>query len=67
MRNLKLLKRLSSSELRAPGSPLRLSVRADTGSLLVASHYSITEYDPRTGQVSRARLSGGYLGGGGRM
>ncbi|XP_056295683.1 elongator complex protein 1 isoform X1 [Pseudoliparis swirei] len=63
MRNLKLLKRLSSSELRAPGSPLRLSVRADTGSLLVASHYSITEYDPRTGQVvSEASLAAaGFL------
>uniref|UniRef100_A0A8C2WNK0 Elongator complex protein 1 n=1 Tax=Cyclopterus lumpus TaxID=8103 RepID=A0A8C2WNK0_CYCLU len=63
MRNLKLLKSLRSTELRGPGSPLRLSVRADTGSLLVASHCSITEYDPRTGQVvSEASLTaGGFL------
>ncbi|XP_068429727.1 elongator complex protein 1 [Clinocottus analis] len=63
MRNLKLLKSLRSSELRGPGSPQRLSVRADTGSLLVASHYSIAEYDPRTGQVvSEASLTaGGFL------
>uniref|UniRef100_A0A8C9YF06 Elongator complex protein 1 n=1 Tax=Sander lucioperca TaxID=283035 RepID=A0A8C9YF06_SANLU len=52
MRNLKLLKSLRSSELQGPGSPQCLAVRADTGSLLVASHYSITEYDPRTGQAS---------------
>lgn len=52
MRNLKLLKNLHSSELQAPGSPQCLSVRTDTGSLLVASPYSITEYDPRNGQVS---------------
>ncbi|XP_008325394.1 elongator complex protein 1 [Cynoglossus semilaevis] len=51
MRNLKLLKNLHSSELQAPGSPQCLSVRTDTGSLLVASPYSITEYDPRNGQV----------------
>ncbi|KAK5864320.1 hypothetical protein PBY51_015572 [Eleginops maclovinus] len=51
MRNLKLLKSLRSSELQSPGSPLGLSVRSDTGSLLVASQYSITEYDPRNGQV----------------
>uniref|UniRef100_A0A3Q3F7Y9 Elongator complex protein 1 n=1 Tax=Labrus bergylta TaxID=56723 RepID=A0A3Q3F7Y9_9LABR len=51
MRNLKLLKSLKSSELQGPGSPQCFCVRADTGSLLVASHYSITEYDPRTGQV----------------
>ncbi|XP_041653539.1 elongator complex protein 1 [Cheilinus undulatus] len=51
MRNLKLLKSLRSSELQGPGSPQCFCVRADTGSLLVASSYSITEYDPRTGQV----------------
>ncbi|KAM6999828.1 elongator complex protein 1 [Tautogolabrus adspersus] len=51
MRNLKLLKSLKSSELQGPGSPQCFCVRTDTGSLLVASHYSITEYDPRTGQV----------------
>ena len=52
MRNLKLLKSLHSSELQGPGSPQFFSVRADTGSLLVASQYSITEYDPRAGQVN---------------
>ncbi|KAM3612355.1 uncharacterized protein V6R79_007268 [Siganus canaliculatus] len=58
MRNLKLLKSLRSSELQGPGSPLCFAVRADTGSLLVASQYSITEYDPRTGQVvSEASLT----------
>uniref|UniRef100_A0A3P8U7I8 Elongator complex protein 1 n=1 Tax=Amphiprion percula TaxID=161767 RepID=A0A3P8U7I8_AMPPE len=58
MRNLKLLKSLRSSELQGPGSPQCFSVRADTGSLLIASQYSITEYDPRTGQVvSEASLT----------
>ncbi|XP_061580732.1 elongator complex protein 1 [Cololabis saira] len=51
MRNLKLLQSLLSSELQAPGSPQCLCVRADTGSLLIASQFSITEYDPRNGQV----------------
>ncbi|XP_034453513.1 elongator complex protein 1 [Hippoglossus hippoglossus] len=51
MRNLKLLKSLCSSELNGPGSPQFLCVRADTGSLLVASQYSVTEYDPRGEQV----------------
>ncbi|KAG7217850.1 hypothetical protein INR49_031498 [Caranx melampygus] len=58
MRNLKLLKSLCSSELQAPGSPQCFCVRADTGSVLVASQFSITEYDPRTGQVvSEASLT----------
>ncbi|KAG7519010.1 hypothetical protein JOB18_049640 [Solea senegalensis] len=63
MRNLKLLKSLHSSELQSPGSPQFLCVRADTGSLLVASQCSITEYDPRTGQVvSEASLTAdGFL------
>uniref|UniRef100_A0A3P8S5L1 IkappaB kinase complex-associated protein n=1 Tax=Amphiprion percula TaxID=161767 RepID=A0A3P8S5L1_AMPPE len=52
MRNLKLLKSLRSSDLQGQGSPQCFSVRADTGSLLIASQYSITEYDPRTGQVT---------------
>lgn len=51
MRNLKLLKSLRSSELQGLGSPQRFCVRADSGSLLVASQFSITEFDPRTGQV----------------
>ncbi|KAM7418162.1 hypothetical protein PAMA_017690 [Pampus argenteus] len=63
MRNLKLLKSLRSSELQGPGSPQCFSVRGDTGSLLVASQFSITEFDPRTGQVlSEASLTAdGFL------
>ncbi|XP_026186169.1 elongator complex protein 1 isoform X1 [Mastacembelus armatus] len=63
MRNLKLLKTLRGSGLQGPGSPQRFSVRADTGSLLVSSQYSITEFDPRTGQVvSEASLTAdGFL------
>ncbi|XP_069025578.1 LOW QUALITY PROTEIN: elongator complex protein 1 [Embiotoca jacksoni] len=63
MRNLKLLKSLRSAELQAPGSPRCFSVRADTGSLLIASQFSITEYDPRTRQVvSEASLTAdGFL------
>ncbi|KAF7658016.1 hypothetical protein LDENG_00019130 [Lucifuga dentata] len=51
MRNLKLLRSLRSSELQVLGSPRGLSVRVDTGSLLLASQYSIIEFDPQTGQV----------------
>ncbi|XP_037531563.1 elongator complex protein 1 [Nematolebias whitei] len=51
MRNLKLLKSLRSSELQGLGSPQCFCVRADSGSLLVASQFSITEFDPRSGQV----------------
>ncbi|XP_028315057.1 elongator complex protein 1 isoform X2 [Gouania willdenowi] len=63
MRNLKLLKSLSSSKLQGLGSPQHLSVRSDTSSLLIASQYSITEFDPRTGQVvSEASLTAeGFL------
>lgn len=63
MRNLKLLKSLWSSELQGPGSPQCFCVRADTGSLLVASNFSITEYDPRSGQeLSEASLTAeGFL------
>lgn len=52
MRNLKLLKSLRSSALQGPGSPQRLALRAETGSMLVASQHCIIDYDPRTGQVS---------------
>ncbi|CAG04536.1 unnamed protein product [Tetraodon nigroviridis] len=67
MRNLKLLKSFRSSELLGPGSPQCLALRADTGSLLAASQYSIVEYDPRTGQVvSEASLTAqGFLPGDG--
>uniref|UniRef100_A0A8C6NK76 Elongator complex protein 1 n=1 Tax=Nothobranchius furzeri TaxID=105023 RepID=A0A8C6NK76_NOTFU len=53
MRNLKLLKSLRNSELQGPGSPQCFSIRADTGSLLIASQFSITEFDPLTAQVVR--------------
>ncbi|XP_077387627.1 elongator complex protein 1 [Festucalex cinctus] len=63
MRNLKLLKSLQSSELQGPGSPQCMSLRTDAGTLLVASQYSITEFNPQTGQVvSEASLTAdGYL------
>ncbi|XP_054647824.1 elongator complex protein 1 [Dunckerocampus dactyliophorus] len=51
MRNLKLLKSLQTSELQGLGSPQCLSLRVDTGTLLVASQYSITEFNPQLGQV----------------
>ncbi|XP_005808681.2 elongator complex protein 1 [Xiphophorus maculatus] len=63
MRNLKLLKSLCSSELQGPGSPQCFSVRSDTGSLLIASQFSVTEYDPHTGKVVRetSLTADGYL------
>ncbi|XP_075904166.1 elongator complex protein 1 isoform X2 [Nelusetta ayraudi] len=63
MRNLKLLQSLRSTELQAPGRPQCVAVRTDVGSLLVASHCSVTEFDPRTGQVgSEASLTAeGFL------
>ncbi|XP_048826491.1 elongator complex protein 1 [Brienomyrus brachyistius] len=51
MRNLKLQKLLRCSELRGPGIPQCFSVRTDTGTVLVASEYGITELDPRSAQV----------------
>ncbi|KAK3526535.1 hypothetical protein QTP70_030761 [Hemibagrus guttatus] len=51
MRNLKLLKCVRMSDLQSPGSPQCVSVRIDTDTILIASQFSITEYDPRTGQV----------------
>ncbi|KAF5903355.1 elongator complex protein 1 [Clarias magur] len=52
MRNLKLVKCVRISELlQSPGSPQCVSVRIDTHTILVASQFSITEFDPRTGQV----------------
>ncbi|XP_041916665.1 elongator complex protein 1 [Alosa sapidissima] len=51
MRNLKLKRRVCSVGVQAPGSPHCLSVRMDSGSLLIASALSIIEYDPRTAQV----------------
>uniref|UniRef100_A0A8C7U9S9 Elongator complex protein 1 n=1 Tax=Oncorhynchus mykiss TaxID=8022 RepID=A0A8C7U9S9_ONCMY len=51
MRNLRLLKSLRCSELQGPGTPQCFSVRTDTRTVLIASEYSITELDPRAGQV----------------
>ncbi|MEQ2178437.1 hypothetical protein GOODEAATRI_013995, partial [Goodea atripinnis] len=63
MRNLKLLKSLRSSELQGPGSPQCFSVRSNTGSLLIASQFSVTEYNTQSGEVvSEASLTAdGYL------
>ncbi|XP_035621557.1 elongator complex protein 1-like [Oncorhynchus keta] len=51
MRNLRLLKSLRCSELQGPGTPQCFSVRTDTRTVLIASEYSVTELDPRAGQV----------------
>ncbi|XP_076005236.1 elongator complex protein 1 [Genypterus blacodes] len=51
MRNLTLLKSLQSSELQVLGSPQCFSVRADTSSLILASQFSIVEFDPQTAQI----------------
>uniref|UniRef100_A0A4W4HG95 Elongator complex protein 1 n=1 Tax=Electrophorus electricus TaxID=8005 RepID=A0A4W4HG95_ELEEL len=51
MRNLKLLRCLRSPELRSPGCPRCFSVRTDTGTLLIVSQFSLTEYDPQSGEV----------------
>ncbi|XP_029573432.1 elongator complex protein 1-like [Salmo trutta] len=51
MRNLRLLKSLRCLELQGPGTPQCFSVRTDTGKELIVSEYSVTELDPRAGQV----------------
>ncbi|MCI4381664.1 hypothetical protein PGIGA_G00254560 [Pangasianodon gigas] len=51
MRNLKLLKCVRMLELQSLGSPQCVCVRIDTDTILITSQFSITEYDPRTGQV----------------
>ncbi|KAL0974256.1 hypothetical protein UPYG_G00217790 [Umbra pygmaea] len=51
MRNLRLLKRILCTDLHGPGTPQCVSVRTDTGTVLIASEYSVTELDPRAGQV----------------
>ncbi|KAJ8015545.1 hypothetical protein DPEC_G00027240 [Dallia pectoralis] len=63
MRNLRLLKKLRCSELQGPGSPQCLSVRTDTGTVLIASGFSVTELDPRAGQVVNevSLTADGYL------
>ncbi|NP_001279057.1 type III intermediate filament-like [Callorhinchus milii] len=51
MRNLKLLRSLCSNALHGLGKPQCLSVRTDTGTVLVGSNLGITELDPQTEQV----------------
>lgn len=51
MRNLNLLQRWRCLDLPIPGSPQCFTIRSDAGTVLVASELSITEYDPRTGEV----------------
>uniref|UniRef100_A0A4W4HKP5 Elongator complex protein 1 n=1 Tax=Electrophorus electricus TaxID=8005 RepID=A0A4W4HKP5_ELEEL len=60
MRNLKLLRCLRSPELRSPGCPRCFSVRTDTGTLLIVSQFSLTEYDPQSGEVISLTAEG-YL------
>uniref|UniRef100_A0A6Q2XQB8 Elongator complex protein 1 n=1 Tax=Esox lucius TaxID=8010 RepID=A0A6Q2XQB8_ESOLU len=60
MRNLRLLKNLRCSELQGPGTPQCISVRTDTGTVLIASEFSVTELDPRV--VNEVSLTAdGYL------
>ncbi|XP_034038102.1 elongator complex protein 1 [Thalassophryne amazonica] len=56
MRNLNLLKSLRNSELQGPGSVQCVCVRADAGTLLLASQCSIMEFNPQTGQVVNEAL-----------
>ncbi|KAK7881520.1 hypothetical protein WMY93_029929 [Mugilogobius chulae] len=62
MRNLGLV-RSSQGCVQQPGAPQCVAVRCDSDSLLVASEFSITEFDPRTGKVlSEASLTAeGFL------
>ncbi|KAJ3588151.1 hypothetical protein NHX12_011746 [Muraenolepis orangiensis] len=68
MRNLKLLKSRSNGELsHSVGGPQCAAVRSDTDSLLLASQFSIIEFDPRTGQVVNdvSLTEDGYMPGDG--
>ncbi|XP_055007062.1 elongator complex protein 1 [Boleophthalmus pectinirostris] len=62
MRNLVLVRSVQSCA-QQPGAPQCVTVRCDSGSLLGASQFSITEFDPCTGKVlSEASLTAeGYL------
>lgn len=51
MRNLKLLQSLHCNRWQGLGTPQCLTVRTDTGTVLVGSDLGITELDPRTEQV----------------
>uniref|UniRef100_A0A8C1C0V2 Elongator complex protein 1 n=1 Tax=Cyprinus carpio carpio TaxID=630221 RepID=A0A8C1C0V2_CYPCA len=51
MRNLSLLQRFRCVDLSIPGSPQCMSIRSETGTVLVASELAITEFDPRTQEV----------------
>uniref|UniRef100_A0A673YWU7 Elongator complex protein 1 n=1 Tax=Salmo trutta TaxID=8032 RepID=A0A673YWU7_SALTR len=47
MRNLRLLKSHRCLKLQGPGTPQCFTVRTDTGTVLIASEYSVTELDTR--------------------
>uniref|UniRef100_A0A8C1VFR0 Elongator complex protein 1 n=1 Tax=Cyprinus carpio TaxID=7962 RepID=A0A8C1VFR0_CYPCA len=51
MRNLSLLQRFRCVDLSIPGSPQCMSIRSETGTVLVASELAITEFDHRTQEV----------------
>ncbi|XP_059830752.1 elongator complex protein 1 isoform X1 [Hypanus sabinus] len=51
MRNLKLLQSLHCSKWQCLGVPQCLTIRTDTGIVLVGSNVGITELDPHTEQV----------------
>lgn len=51
MRNLSLLQRFRCVDLPILGSPQCFSIRSEAGTVLVASEFAITEYDPRSGEV----------------
>ncbi|TRY90045.1 hypothetical protein DNTS_031568 [Danionella cerebrum] len=51
MRNLSLLKRFRSLDLPVLGCPQCFCIRTEAGTVLVASEFAITEYDPRTGEI----------------
>ncbi|XP_038660039.1 elongator complex protein 1 [Scyliorhinus canicula] len=53
MRNLKLLHSLHCSGWKGLGKPQCLTLRTDTGTLLVGSDLGVTELDPHTEQVLR--------------
>lgn len=57
MRNLVVVRSTQGSAAQ-PGTPQCVAVRGDSGSLLMASGFSITEFDPSTGKVlSEASLT----------
>ncbi|KAG9480499.1 hypothetical protein GDO78_012127 [Eleutherodactylus coqui] len=53
MRNLKLLKSLHCGSAHGLGSPQCMTIRTDTGTLLIGSSYGFLELDPNTEQIIR--------------